>query len=219
MIKHLTLVLGLILSSSALANDAQSIKDSLESTIADDNDLSAVVVMLPLNKKDLDTSHELVEFSYDTIPHRINVVLKDKKSGKQENLKAKFDEAIFIPATTGLVSKGEVIDQSKLTDLKLPKTRHTQGIASQASDVIGKVAKKNIHADKPINLSDVMTPVIIDKGSKIKMVYSKNNIKIETDGFALESGGIGETIKARNAESNKNIHGKILDSKTIEVHN
>jgi flagella basal body P-ring formation protein FlgA len=210
---------SLVFSFSALANEQNnSIRDTLESIIAEDNDLRAVIVTLPPNKKD-DGSYDFVEFSYDEIANRITVVTKNKKNGHNDTFKARFDEAIFIPTPSVTIHRGDAIDSSNLTRLKFPKSRNVKGLITNENDVIGKVAKRNLRADRPLNVNDVTIPVIIEKGEKIKMVYSKNHINIEADGMALESGGHGSTIKARNTGSGKNVLGTVVDSKTILISN
>lgn len=215
----IALFLSFFFSFTAFAEDElESIRDRLESIIAEDNDLRAVIVTLPPNKKD-DGSHEFVEFSYDEIPNRITIITKNKKNGHQDTFKARFDEAIFIPTPSVTINRGDVIDASNLTRLKFPKSRNVKGLVTNDKDVLGKVAKRNLRAERPLNINDVTIPVIIEKGDKIKMVYSKNHINIEADGMALESGGQGSTIKARNTASGKNILGTVVDSKTILISN
>lgn len=215
----IALLILLPFSFNAFADEENSsIRDILESIIAEDNDLRAVIVTLPPNKKD-DGSYEFVEFSYDEVTGRITVITKNKKNGHQDTFKARFDEAIFIPTPSVTINRGDIIEASNLTRLKFPKNRNVKGLVTSDKDVIGKVAKRNLRADRPLNINDVTIPIIIEKGDKIKMVYSKNNINIEADGMALESGGKGSTIKARNTASGKNILGTVVDSKTILISN
>ncbi|MBU4001031.1 MAG: flagella basal body P-ring formation protein FlgA, partial [Proteobacteria bacterium] len=55
------------------------------------------------------------------------------------------------------------------------------------------------------------------KNDVISMVAETNSFKIVTLGEAIEKGHKGERIKVKNLDSNNEVYGWVIDSKSVKV--
>ena len=80
-----------------------------------------------------------------------------------------------------------------------------------------------LQSSRPIGAGDVIThrhaePVpVIHRGDQITRQARSRNMTMETNGEAMQDGGIGEQIRVRNTDSGKVIRGQILETGLVRV--
>lgn len=213
--KKIILLMLLLLSPMAYAGEEISLREQIEAKLAKDGGFESAILIMPPKFHNLE-SFELVEYKYAKMPGKVLITLKDAQ-GELYMVKAKFDEAVAVPAPASDIARGQQVAESQLTMVKFPKSRDPQNIVTSKEMAVGAVAKKNLVAKKFINIHDVIRPALITKGKGVKMVYINGKLSIETRGIALEQGSINDFIKVRNADSNKSIVAKILNEDTVVV--
>ena len=58
---------------------------------------------------------------------------------------------------------------------------------------------------------------MIKKGDEVTAIYTYKGLQITSKMEALEDGAEGQRIKLLNTKSHKEISGKVLDNKTVEI--
>lgn len=88
------------------------------------------------------------------------------------------------------------------------------GAARAIEQVIGLEARKTIYAGRPILLSELGAPALIERNSHVKLGFKSEGLQIFTDGRALSRGAFGERIRVLNLASKTAVTG-IIGSKGI----
>ena len=91
------------------------------------------------------------------------------------------------------------------------------GAFSDPNDVIGLEARVNIYPGRPIRISDLGAPAILERNQIVVMTYRVGVLSITAEGRILDRGGVGEFVRVMNMDSRVTVTGKVLPNGTIEV--
>ena len=89
--------------------------------------------------------------------------------------------------------------------------------AVSAEQVVGKIARRTLLPGKPILVSAVNEPHLVQRGVPAMLVFSTGGLEILATGTPLEPGGIGDFIKVRNVDSGITVSGTVLADGRIRV--
>ncbi len=85
-------------------------------------------------------------------------------------------------------------------------------------DVLGKMAKSNIDANKVLRPDLIEFPPLVKRGDVVLIVAESSGLRITALGAVEErEGRRGERIKIENLDSKKIVYARVLDSKTVQV--
>jgi len=109
-----------------------------------------------------------------------------------------------------------------LTDADVQQTRVRASTLSgviplAAHQAIGMALRHEVAAGQPLTAGDVMRPVVIARGGTVRMVLESPGMALSALGVALESGGLGETIRVQNPTSHAVVVGEITAAGTVRV--
>ncbi len=82
---------------------------------------------------------------------------------------------------------------------------------------VGKEVKRSINAGTKLNPSYVGKPVIVERNSRVTMIYKAGRMEITAWGRALGEGGVDDIISVMNLDSRKRVQGRVLESGDVEV--
>ncbi len=122
---------------------------------------------------------------------------------------------VWLPVKN--IEKDAIITQDDLVKAKIRSNRLRDDNVVDIDELVGKQAVRQIKADRPIMAKDIQDEVLITKGQLVTAVYSYKGLQITSRMEALEDGAKGQEIKLLNAKSKKEIVGKVLDDKTVEI--
>ena len=91
------------------------------------------------------------------------------------------------------------------------------GTFSDPNDVIGLEARVNIYPGRPIRISDLGAPAILERNQIVVMTYRVGMLSITAEGRILDRGGVGEFVRVMNMASRVTVTGRVLSNGTIEV--
>lgn len=91
------------------------------------------------------------------------------------------------------------------------------GTASDISQVIGLEARINLYPGRPIPLSEIAPPAILERNQTVQMVYTIGLLTITTEGRALDRAGIGERVRVMNMDSRMTVTGVVMPDGSVEV--
>lgn len=83
------------------------------------------------------------------------------------------------------------------------------GGATAPDQVIGQEARVALYTGRPIRLSDVGAPALVERNQVIPLVYAGGALMISTEGRALDRAGAGETIRVMNLSSRSTVSAVI----------
>ncbi|RDU62875.1 flagellar basal body P-ring formation chaperone FlgA [Helicobacter sp. MIT 14-3879] len=117
---------------------------------------------------------------------------------------------------TNSIKSGEVINSNNTTISQIPITRNM--ILPVSKDILDKYSAKSFISSGSSIISSKITPkIIVSKGDIVEVTYNIGNINILFNAKALEDGSMGQSIKAQNTQSGKNINIIILGPKNAKI--
>lgn len=91
---------------------------------------------------------------------------------------------------------GEIIQRSDLVTIGAEKM-----LNQQLAMLLGHEVKRTIYAGKPITHIDVGPRTMIARNAVITLEFNKGTLSITTQGRALDTGGLGDSIRVMNSDS------------------
>lgn len=126
----------------------------------------------------------------------------------------KYAAFILCLATSGhaetVVATRSLPPNSILTaaDVRYADT-HITGTAADMSAIIGMETRVALYAGRPIYMSDIGFPAVVNRNQIVPLIYDQGIVKIATEGRALDRAGPGETIRVMNINSRSTVTARI----------
>ncbi len=120
-----------------------------------------------------------------------------------------------IPVTNKFIKKGSTIKAGDLTNIELKNT--AREFISNTSPLIGAFAISDIQDHTPIYPTQIKSPNLVSRNAIVDVLYSHNNITLNSKAIALQSAEYGQTVKLKNISNGKNIWGIVKDKNTVLI--
>jgi len=118
--------------------------------------------------------------------------------------------------TRGRLKRDQRVDASMVQMELIDRLRHPDSFVS-LDQLSGMVARRSVSPGKVLTKRDVTLAPAISKGDAIMIEARRGGLSIRTAGIALDSGQIGEQIRATNNRSGKEVRGIIRARGLIQV--
>lgn len=116
-----------------------------------------------------------------------------------------------------IIYPGQEISNDMVKEVAVTNPNLRPGYARIVLEVEGFVTKKTLLPGRTIPLSALREAYLIERGKNISMVFSHSMMTIIAQGVALQNGGLGEMVRARNLDSGIIISGTVMQDGTIRV--
>ncbi|MFP7674689.1 flagellar basal body P-ring formation chaperone FlgA [Marivita sp. S0852] len=83
------------------------------------------------------------------------------------------------------------------------------GAAQNIKAVIGKEVKRAVYAGRPVLLSNLSPPALVERNQIVQATFSVGGLTITTEARALERGAMGDVIVALNLVSRAKITAEV----------
>jgi flagella basal body P-ring formation protein FlgA len=88
----------------------------------------------------------------------------------------------------------------------------------QSSDgLMGKVARRTLIAGKPIPITYVRDPQVVQRGKPVRVVFMEGGLIISSMAVPLQAGGVGDVLSLRNVDSGAVIKGVVEADGSIRI--
>ncbi len=134
---------------------------------------------------------------------------------------------LYVPVTINVyarvvvaavsLSKGEVIDDSKVHLAKYNLAKLPQGYFHEVSEVVGMLLRRNLAAGQPLTPTMLKARRLIERGQRVTVLAGGNGLEVRVPGEALSHGARGDRIRVRNLSSRRIVEGVVTDSGTVRV--
>lgn len=121
-----------------------------------------------------------------------------------------------IIATHGILRQA-TIKSSDIQQVYVPYRQSKRDAMTHLKGVLGMRAKRGIAPNTIITVRMLQPPYLVFKNQPIKIMTYAGNIKVETEGLALESGTNRQQIPVRNLSSKKIIKGIVIAPNTVWI--
>lgn len=87
----------------------------------------------------------------------------------------------------------------------------------RVEDVVGQEARVALYAGRPVLLSSIGPPALVDRNEIVMLRYSHAGLTITTDGRTLERGGLGDRVRIMNLSSRATLFGFVQSDGSVSV--
>lgn len=91
------------------------------------------------------------------------------------------------------------------------------GAVLRLEDAAGLEARVTLYPGRPILLSQIGPPAIVERNQMVQMVYARGPLAIFAEGRALDRGGAGDRVRVMNLGSKQIVTGAVGADGRIEV--
>lgn len=91
------------------------------------------------------------------------------------------------------------------------------GALAAIEDAVGLEARVALYPGRPILLSQVGAPALVERNAVVRMSYMHGPLRIVTEGRALDRAAAGEAVRVMNLASRQTVTGTVAPDGTIEV--
>jgi flagella basal body P-ring formation protein FlgA len=140
-------------------------------------------------------------------------------STRQLEVRGKVEDLVSIPVLNHTMTPSEVITASDILWLDVPARTITQNTVQSQDLLLAMEPRRPLRANTPIRASDIRRPIVVKKGTIVTLTVSIGNLKMQSQGRALENAGKGDFVRVMNLDSRKTIEGIVTRSGRVEVLN
>lgn len=145
------------------------------------------------------------------------IAAADTAMARRVNVTGRVYAVVEVPVLRRTVRRGEVIAAADVKWTEMRANRVRQPAITDPADIVGLAARRTLRAGAPLRPNDLRTPIVVAKGSNVTMTYRTKAMVLTVGGRALEDGGIGETIRVLNTQSNTVIDAVVERSGVVVV--
>jgi len=182
-----------------------------------------IQVLLKLSDRAFPQESVTFEVTHDANEDFIGDAYLDVKYYAGRNLVKEETVRVGIEVLTDVVvSKRELSKNRGITldDVQVQKKwlkRIPGNVVTELSEVIGKIPTFNVRPNCEIARSSIRVPLMIKRGSVVRIVFDSDDFNIATVGISEEDGAIDKVIKVRNISSNKTIYARVTGNSLVKV--
>lgn len=126
------------------------------------------------------------------------------------------DDVVLVP--TRMIYPGEMVTTESLREAILaPGKQIPPAVAYRAEDLEGKIARRTLLPNHYIPTSSLRDAYLVEQGAPVQVIYQVDGLTITAAAICLQSGGVGEVVKVRNADSGKMFTGVVTGAGVVRV--
>ncbi len=123
-----------------------------------------------------------------------------------------------LPVPRITIYPGDPIVPDQLSDRLFDARSVSQSAVFVSRDsILGKVARRTLLPGKPIPVNALRDAYLVTQGKSAFMVFQADGLTISGLGIALQSGGAGDVISLRNADTGTVIRGIVMSDGSVRV--
>jgi flagella basal body P-ring formation protein FlgA len=115
------------------------------------------------------------------------------------------------------LARGEVIKHSDVTLRRVPRAQVTPETVTDPDQAIGMAARSTIKAGRPMRVSELMKPELVERGESVTIVYQSPGLMLAVRGKATDGGAKGDMIDVVNLQSKRVVRGTIIGRGQVAV--
>lgn len=115
------------------------------------------------------------------------------------------------------VARGKSVGSEDVELYESDSSRLPPGAFTRLEDVVGQEAQAPLVPGAIVSEGAIVAPLLIKRGAVVRLIAENGELRIETRGIALEPGRQGQTIRAKNLQSQKAVYGAVVTAEEIHV--
>ncbi|NNE39301.1 MAG: flagellar basal body P-ring formation protein FlgA [Marinicaulis sp.] len=120
------------------------------------------------------------------------------------------------PMLTRDVARGDVIASSDIAFIETGAANSARYI-KDADALIGMEARRPLRAETPLRDSDVIAPVLVNRGALVTVTFVSDGLRLSHQGVAQDAGAKGDVVAVENVASERTLKGVVAGRNLIRV--
>lgn len=117
---------------------------------------------------------------------------------------------VSVPVLTHAMAPGATIAAADVRTLTVRRDRLATDSATDPAQLIGKTPRRPLAAGTPVRLDDLAAPLLVHRGALVTLVLETPNLRLTSQGKALDDGTLGALVRVQNTASNRVIDATVL---------
>ena len=88
---------------------------------------------------------------------------------------------------------------------------------ADVQSVVGKRTRRSLDAGTVLRPDLVESPPLVKRGDRVLIVVETQGLRVTAAGQVKQKGCLGESVPVVNLDSNKIVHARVVDSRTVKV--
>ncbi|MGG5817969.1 flagellar basal body P-ring formation chaperone FlgA [Falsiroseomonas sp. HW251] len=122
-----------------------------------------------------------------------------------------------VLVATRRLALGEVMRAQDVRQARIPAGRLRPGSAQEPEQVVGQALRRPAAADQPIMLADLSTPLAIERGQTVTMIYDIPGMALTAQGRAMEGAPRGASLPVMNLVSRVVVEAQVVGPGRVRV--
>lgn len=163
---------------------------------------------------------DVVDLRYQERSRRFSAVISIPHGNGQMReitITGAAEAMVALPVLEKAVEPGEIISRADIGWIEIRRNRLGRNIVTASADLIGQSPRRRLRTGQPLRLTDIDTPVLVEKGSQITMIVQSGNMTLTATGKALEDGGAGDMIRILNNDTHRTVEGLVTDAGAVRI--
>lgn len=126
---------------------------------------------------------------------------------------------IYLPVVVAqnTLERGHLLSPEDVTIKKQNISSLRGNYLTNPDEVMGLTVKRRIRERQPIALSQVESPVLVERGQRVLMIAEQSGVEARTMGEAMKKGRKGEMIKVKNESSERIVSAIVAESGVVKM--
>ncbi|MFH6782714.1 MULTISPECIES: flagellar basal body P-ring formation chaperone FlgA [Methylobacterium] len=127
-------------------------------------------------------------------------------------------DEMMLPVPVVTIYPGDTIKESMLRFQAYPSTfRARAAVIDAPLAIVGRTARRMLLPGEPVPVNAIDDPRLVTRGTPTQMIFEENGLVITAVGSPLQNGGLGETIRVRNTDTNRIVLGTVMADGRIKI--
>ena len=152
------------------------------------------------------------QLTYDTHNGRFNAALEiptGATARRPLRVTGRAIATVEVATVVQTVARGEVLKEADILMERRPRTEVGRDIVTDRAQIMGKAARVSLQPGRPLRLSQLMRPELVQRNEQVTLVYQMPGIMLTVRGKATEGGAEGDVIGVLNEQSKRTLQGVV----------
>lgn len=122
-----------------------------------------------------------------------------------------------VPVLGERLDLGDIVSETDIQWIRVPERTVRRTMVTDMDELVGLSLKRRISPGRPIRMTDLEKPRMIERGQLIAMIVRRGPMTLTATGRAMQSGGKGEWIRVQNTETHRLVEGRVIGPNEVEV--
>jgi flagella basal body P-ring formation protein FlgA len=132
-------------------------------------------------------------------------------------LRGRVTSLVSIPVLNVPINRAEPIGEDDVVFQEMEIDTDLRGVVIDPTQIIGKIAVRNLIASEPLRQSDLKAPQLISRGQSVNITSRAGGLIVTMKGKALGNARAGDRLWVQNQSSNKRVEGEVTSEGEVLV--